>query len=467
MKTHLEELEDNRVRLTVEVPADDVDHAFDHALSDLSMSVRLPGFRKGKAPKALVMQRVGRDAVIEEALEHHLSGWYRRAVAVAGIDPVDRPTIDWNDQPVEGAAFSFQAEVAVKPRPEVKGYKGLTGVRAPVDVPREAIDGELERLRMSVAELNPVTRPAQDGDFVVIDFAGSLDGELFEGGSEEDYGIELGGGRLIADLEKGLLGMSPGDEKDVRVTFPPDYPAEHLAGRAANFHVVMKDVKERALPPLDDELAKSVSEFDTLAELEADISKRFEALVQQESDALFRSTVLDDLRKQLTTDLPEALVRSRMAQMTREMINSLASRGIEMGDYLRLTGQTADQVVEALRPQAEDAVAKDLALEAVADAEGIDVTDEMIESFIREQATQGGDDPDELVSRLMGDPATLTALRTDLRLQKALDIAVDNAKEITPDQAEAREKLWTPEKESEGATAKPSTIWTPGSGEPG
>jgi trigger factor len=467
MKTHLEELEDNRVRLTVEVPAHDVDHAFDHALSDLSQAVRLPGFRKGKAPKALVMQRIGRDAVIDEALEHHLSGWYRRAVAVAGIDPVDRPTIDWDSQPSEGSAFSFQAEVAVKPRPEVKAYKGLSGVRAPVDVPREAIDGELERLRTTVAELNPVSRPAANGDFVVIDFAGSIDGEEFDGGKETDYSFELGAGRLLDDLEKGLLGMSTGEERDVPVSFPADYPAEHLAGQAASFHIVMKDVKERVLPDLDDELARSVSEFDTLAELEGDISKRFEEVVQHESDRLFRSTVLDDLAKQLTTELPEPLVRSRMSEMTRDMINSLASRGIEMGDYLRLTGQTADQIVEALRPQAEDSVAKDLALEAVADAEGIDITDEMVESFIREQATQGGDDPDETVARLMADPATLTALRIDLRLQKALDIAADNAKEISPEQAEAREKLWTPEKESEAAAAKPSTIWTPGSAEPG
>jgi trigger factor len=467
MKTQLEELEANRVRLTVEVPAHDVDHAFEHALSDLSQSVRLPGFRKGKAPKGLVMQRIGRDAVIEEALEHHLSGWYRRAVAVSGIDPVDRPTIDWQDEPVEGEVFSFQAEVEVKPKPEVREYKGMSGVRPPVEVPREAVDQELERLQMTVAELNPVERGAQDGDFLVIDFAGSIDGEPFEGGSGTDYGIELGSGRLISDLEQGLAGMKTGDEKDVPVTFPADYPAEHLAGQAASFHVVMKDVKERILPDLDDEFAKSVSEFDTLKELEDDITGRFREALQEESDRVFRSSVLDDLAKQLSTPLPEALVRGRMADMTRSMIESLASRGMEMSDYLRLTGQTAEQVVEALRPQAEDAVGKDLVLEAVADAENIEITDEMVETFIREQATQGGEDPDELVTRLMGDPATLTALRIDLRLQKALDIVVDNAKEISPEQAEAREKLWTPEKESEGAAAKPTTIWTPGSAEPG
>ena len=463
MKTQLEELDANRVRLTVEVPAHDVDHAFEHALHDLSQSVRLPGFRKGKAPKGLVMQRVGRDAVIEEALEHHLSGWYRRAVAVSGIDPVDRPTIDWEDQPAEGAAFSFKAEVEVKPKPEVTSYKGMSGVRPPVEVPREAVDEELERLRLTVAELNPVERPAEAGDFVVIDFTGTLDGTPFEGGNGTDYGIELGAGRLIGDLEQGLVGMKPGEERDVPVSFPADYPAEHLAGKAASFHVVMKDVKERLLPDLDDEFAKSVSEFDTLAELDADITERFRQALQEESERVFRSSVLDDLAKQLSTELPEPLVRSRMTDMTRSMIESLAQRGMEMSDYLRLTGQTAEQIVESLRPQAEDAVRKDLVLEAVADAEDLEITDEMIESFIREQATQGGENPDELVERLMGDAATLTALRIDLRLQKALDIVVENAKEISPEQAEAREKLWTPEKESEAAAAKPTTIWTPGS----
>jgi trigger factor len=467
MKTQLEELDSNRVRLTVEVPAHDVDHAFEHALDDLSRSVRLPGFRKGKAPKGLVMQRIGRDAVIEEALEHHLSGWYRRAVAVSGIDPVDRPTIDWADQPVEGEAFNFQAEVEVKPKPTVGDYKDLTGVRAPVEVPREAIDAELERLRLTVAELNPVERGAETGDFVVIDFVGSMDGTPFEGGSGSDYGIELGEGRLIADLESGLTGMTAGEQRDISVTFPQEYPAEHLAGQAATFDVTMKDVKERLLPDLDDEFAKSVSEFDTLAELEADISNRFAEALQEESDRIFRSTVLDDLSHKLTSDVPEPLVRSRMSDMTRNLMETLAARGMEMADYMRLSGITSEQIVAEMRPQAEDSVRKDLALEAVADAENIEITDEMIEGFIREQATQGGEDPDAMVERLMDDAATLTALRIDLRMQKALDIAVDNAKEISPEQAEAREKLWTPEQESEGAAAKPPKIWTPGSPEPG
>ncbi len=463
MKTELQELADNRVRLMVEVPAEDVDHAFDHALHDLADSVRIPGFRKGKAPKPLVMQRLGREAVVEEALRDHLSSWYSRAVAVAGIDPIERPTIDWQDEPVQGAAFSFSAEVGVKPKPEVGAFKRLEGVRPPVEVPREAIDRELERLRLTVAELVPVDRAAQTGDFVVIDFEGAIDGTPFEGGAGTDYGVELGEGRLIPELERGIEGMKAGEQREVEVTFPADYPAEHLAGRAATFRVTVKEVKDRVLPALDDEFAMSVSEFDTLAELEADIHERFRAAIQEESDRVFRSTVLDELGKQLTSEVPEVLVRERMGEMTRNLVRSLSSRGVEMDAYLKLTGQTPDDLVTAIRPQAEDAVRKDLALEAVADAEGIEVTDQMIEEFIREQAAESEEDVDAALQRLMGDPAVLTALRIDLRLQKALDVAVDNAKEISPEQADAREKLWTPEKESAAAPAKPSEIWTPGS----
>jgi trigger factor len=466
MKTQLQELPENRVRLVVEVPVEDVDHAFEHALSDLAAAVRIPGFRKGKAPKALIRQRVGSEALQEEALEGHLSGWYQRAVAVAGIDPVERPAIDWDDAPAEGSTFSFSAEVAVKPKPEVTSYKGLEGIRPPVEVPEEAVTRELERLQLSVAELSTVERAAEEGDFVVIDFAGSVAGKEFEGGKGTDYGVELGGGRLLPDLERGVVGMKARDERDVTVAFPLDYPAEHLAGKQAVFHVTVKDVKERSLPELDDEFAMSVSEFDTIAELRADIEDRFRGVIEEESRRAFRSSVLDRLAGRLSTPIPEPMVRNRMSEMTRNLIDQLASRGLTTEQYLRLTGQSSEDLVAGMRPQAEDAVAKDLVLEAVADAEGIEISDEQVESWIREQAAEAEEDAEGAVERLMGDPATLTALRADLRLQKALDVVVDNAKEITPEQADARARLWTPEQESSAASAKPSTIWTPGSAEP-
>jgi trigger factor len=462
MKTQVSELADNRVRLDVEVPAGDVDHAFDHALSDLSRTIRVPGFRKGKAPKPLVMRQVGRDTVVEEALRDHLTAWYSRAVAAAGIDPIDRPTIDWSDEPSEGAPFAFTAEVEVKPPPEVRAYKGLEGTRPPADVPEEAVDGELERLRLTVAELTGVERGAEPGDFLVIDFLGSADGTPFEGGSGTDYAVELGAGRLVEELERGLAGMKAGEERDIDFSMPADYAAENLAGKPVSFHVKLKDVKERVLPALDDEFAMSVSEFDTLEELRADIRERVRVVMEAEADQRFRASVLDALGAELQTPVPDALVQSRLSSMTRSLASTLESRGIPLPDYLRVTGMTSEELVADMRLQAEDLVRKDLALEAVVAAEGIDVTDEMIEAWVREQAAEAGEDVDASVEGLLGDPATQTALRQDLAAQKALDIVVENAAAITPEQAEAKEKLWTPEKETAQASAKSTEIWTPG-----
>jgi trigger factor len=463
MKTQVSELPDNRVRLDVEVPAGDVDHAFEHALSDLSQSVRVPGFRKGKAPRPLVMRQVGRDTVVEEALRDHLTGWYSRAVAVAGIDPIDRPTIDWSDGPAEGTPFAFTAEVEVKPPPEVGSYKGLDGVRPPAEVPDEPVDAEIERLRMTVAELTAVDRGAQPGDFVVIDFEGSIDGTPFEGGSGSSYAVELGGGRLVEDLERGLVGMTAGEERDVEFAMPGDYAADHLAGKRVTFHVRMNDVKERVLPELDDEFAMSVSEFDTLEELRADVRERVREAVEREGERRFRSSVLDSLAAELRTPAPEALVQSRLSSMTRSLTSTLESRGISVPDYLRVTGQTGEELVAEMREQAEDLVRKDLALEAVVRAEGIEVSDEMISEWVREQAAEADENVDEALERLMGDPASLTALRQDLAAQKALDVVVANAKPITAEEAEAKQKLWTPEKETAQSGAKSSPIWTPGS----
>jgi trigger factor len=463
MKTQVSELADNRVRLDVEVPAGDVDHAFDHALSDLSRSIRVPGFRKGRAPKPLVARQVGRETVVEEALRDHLTAWYSRAVAAAGIDPIDRPTIDWADEPAEGAPFAFTAEVEVKPPPEVKSYKGLEGTRPSRDVPEEAVDGEIERLRLTVAELTGVERGAEPGDFLVIDFAGSTEGKPFEGGSGTDYAVELGAGRLVEELERGLAGMKAGEERDIEFSMPEDYPAEHLAGKPVSFHVKLKDVKERVLPALDDEFATSVSEFDTLGELRADIHERVRAVIDAEADQRFRASVLDALGAELKTPVPDALVQSRLQSMTRSLASNLEARGIALADYLQVTGMTGEQMVADMRLQAEDLVRKDLALEAVVAAEEIEVSDEMIGAWVREQAAEAGEDVDASVEGLLGDPASLTALRQDLSAQKALDIVVENAKAITPEQADAKQKLWTPEKETAQASAKSTPIWTPGS----
>ncbi len=302
MKTQVSELPDNRVRLEIEVPAHDVDHAFEHALHDLAGSVRVPGFRKGKAPAAMIARQIGREALVEEALRDHLTGWYSRAVAEVGVDPIDRPTIDWEEPPVEGEPFSFTAEVQLKTPPEVKTYKGLDGVREPVEVPEEAVTEEIDRLREGVAELNPVERAAASGDFVTIDYEGLVDGKPFDDSTGTDYGVQLGEGRLVEELENGIIGMSAGDEKTIEL----DVPDEAGTGQTATFKVQLKDVKERVLPELDDELAMSVSEFDTFDELRESVVTRIREALTRRSDQLFRASVLDSLGAELSTPAPDA-----------------------------------------------------------------------------------------------------------------------------------------------------------------
>src|SRR6185312_11204597 len=300
---------------------------------------------------------------------------------------------------------------------------------------------EIERLRTTVAELTAVERGAQDGDFLVIDFEGTMDGTPFEGGSGSQYAVELGAGRLVAELEQGLAGMKAGEERDIPLTMPEDYAAEHLAGKDVSFHVKMSDVKERVLPDLDE---------------------RVRNVIEAESERRFRSSVLDSLGQELKTPVPDALVTSRLSSMTRSFSQTLQARGVSLEDYLRVTGMTPEQLVEDMRAQALDLVRKDLALEAVVAAENIEVTDEMVEEWVREQAAEADEDVEAAVERLTGDPAALTALRLDLAAQKALDIVTENAKPITAEQADAKQKLWTPEKETAQESAKSSAIWTPG-----
>lgn len=466
MKTQVKELTDNRVRLDVEVPAADVDHAFDHAIGDISRSVRVPGFRKGRAPRHMVERAIGRETLVEEALRDHLTGWYSHAVAVAGIDPIQRPTIDWSDAPIEGTPFRFTAEVEVKPAPRVRSYIGLEAVRPSDEVPEAAVDAELDRLRRSVSSLVGVSRAAQPGDFVVIDYRGTIDGETFQGSAGTDYGVELGSGDLAEDYERSLVGMAAGERREVEMPVPEEYPDATAAGRSAKFTFTMKDVKERELPPLDDDLATQVSEFDTLAELRADVVERFSQVLRERADRGFRTAVLGALADQLESEVPEALVENRLRSMVRNLNDELTARGVTVDDYLRVTGATAQGLVDELRPQALDGVRRDLALEAVVLAAGVEVTDEEVRHWVHDQAAESSDDPQAAAAELLDDPATMTALRGDLAMQRALDMVVEQARPITGEQAEARDKLWTPGKESASPAGKPSPIWTPGSGEP-
>ena len=448
VKTTVEELPQNRVRLAVEVPEHDVHHALEHAATDLAASTRIPGFRSGKAPVAVVAARVGRDALWDEAVRGHLDSWFWSAAADAGIQAVGAPEVELGEIPGEGEPFSFTATVDVLSKPEVGDWSGLEVPRADADVPAEAVDAELEELRASLAELVPAgDRPAREGDTVVVD----LDGEQV--GTQRDYVTEVGSGRLVEELDAALPGMAAGETKSVSLAMGD--------GATTDVALTVKEIKEPVLAELDDEFAKSASEFDTLADLRADLEDRIREAIADEAEAAFRESAVDAVVDATTFDVPGSLVDRRASELFTGLARSLADRGISLEVYLATTGQSQEDVAMRLRAQADRAIRRELVLDAVADKLGIEVTDEEVETFVRDQSEAVGDDPDTTLATLR-ERGALEALRADLRLRKALDEIAAGVKPIPVELAQAREQLWTPEKEK---STSGMNIWTPGSEE--
>jgi trigger factor len=445
VKTKVEELPESRVRLEVEVPEEDVRHALEHAASDLAGSMRIPGFRKGKVPTRVVAARVGREALWQEAVRSHLDGWFWNAASTSGIRPVASPEVDVADEPpADGGPFTFTATVAVAPTPEIPDLATVEVGAPEAEVPAEAVQAELDRVRETVAELTTADRPVQAGDTVVIDIVGD------EAGVQRDYVVELGSGRLLDEIEAALPGTSAGGTKAVEFD---------LEEGKATVDVTVKDVKEKVLPPLDDELARAASEFDTLDELRADVERELTQQLEDELEVAFRENALDAVVEATSIDSVGPLVERRTADLAAGFVRSLESRGIPLEAFLSMTGQTQEQVIERLRGEAEQSIKRELVLEAMAEQASTDVSDEDVEGVIREQAEVTGGDPDGMVATLR-ESGGFEQLRGDLRLRRALDALVAGVTKIPVDLARAREKLWTPEKEKAGAKMN---IWTPGS----
>jgi trigger factor len=448
MKTQIEELPESKVRLAVEVPEADVQHAYEHAASDLAGSIRVPGFRKGHVPPKVVMARVGRAAVWEEAVRSHIDTWFWNAATDSGIRPISTPEVEYDGLPGDNDTFHFTATVAVLPEPELGDWTTLEVPGAEPEVPEELVAEELEALRTSVAELVPVTdRPVIEGDTVVLDLLGD------ETGTQRDYVAEVGDGRLIEPIEAALPGMKPGETKTVQLQVDEE--------RTTDVELAVKEVKEKALPELDDDLARAASEFETLAELRGDLEARLREQLEEELDARFRENAVDALVDVSDVGPIEPLVERRSAELLTGLVRSLERRGISFQTYLAMTGQPQDAVVARLREQAAQAVKRELVLDAVAKRLGTEVSDEEVDELIGAQAAEVGEDP-ERIGTVMRETGGFEQLRADLRLKKALDEVVSQVRRIPVELAQAREKLWTPEKEKAGAGMK---IWTPGSEE--
>jgi trigger factor len=461
METTVKELPDSRVRVDVDVDPKDVEGSINRTAAQLGQDMKLPGFRKGKVPAEMVVQRLGRQAVLTQALESSLGGWYERAMVESGVNPVGDPKLDLSDLPEEGKPLRFSIEVAVRPKAELGEYKGLEVGRDEPEVPQEAVETELNRLREGFARLNPVEREAKQGDVALIDYEGKIGGEPFEGGAASDYLLELGEGRVLPELEQALEGAKPGDERKAEVPFPDDYPAEEVAGKTAEFDVKVKEVREKELPELDDDFAAEASEYDTLAELRDDISEKIKEILDRQIAERFREAALDAAVAKAKVELPAPVVEARAAEMWRRVERQLQRQGMDPENYLQMQGKTREEMIEQARPDAEQALKREAVLEAVAAAEDIEITEEdMLEAL---QIPPGHEDhghpePQDAL-REIRESGREELLKDDLRMRRALELIAEGAKPIPMEQAQAREEIWTPEKERE----EKGGLWTPGS----
>jgi trigger factor len=467
MHTTVTELPESRVRVQVDVDPREVERRVKQTAGRLGREMRVPGFRQGKVPPEIVLQRLGRETVLSETLEAALGEWYERALVESGINPVGDPRVDLRELPGEGEPLRFSIEVGVRPHARLGDYRGLEVGRPEAEVPPEAVQAELERLRGAFATLRPVDREARQGDVLLIDYRGEIDGAPFEGGEARDYLLELGAGQVLEDFERPLGGSSAGRELQVEVRFPPDYRPEHLAGKTASFAITVKEVREKELPELDDQFAAEASEFDTLAELREHLEGRIREVLERRAEERFREAALDAAVEQASVELPDAIVDARAAEMWHRLERSLSERGVSSETYLRMQGKTREQILAEAKPDAEQALRREAVLEAVAEAEGIEVGDEELVAALSVDGDHGPEHDhdhqhpsgEQLLERLRSTGRD-SLLRDELRMRRALDLIAAEARPIPIERAEARERLWTPEKEREGEQ-KPG-LWTPG-----
>ncbi len=469
LKTTVTELGESRVRVRVEVPPGEIEDRVEQRARQLGRQLKLPGFRKGKVPAPLVLQRVGREAVLDEAVRDSLAGWYSDAIAEAGIVPVGDPTVDLGDLPPQGEALEFAIEIGVLPQAELGEYRGLEVARREPVAADELIGQEVDAMRERLARLDTVERAAGEGDFVVVDYIGSLPPEdassvqapvAFEGGEGRDQLVELGGGNLIPGFEEGLLGSSAGETRTVELTFPADYGAEHLAGRDASFEITVKEVKDKRLPELDEDFAIDAG-FDSVDELREDIRGRLLQAEEQKIADEFREAALDAAVAQAQVPVTPALIEARAKEMWERMLHSLSHRGISREVYLQIAGREEAEILADMQPDAEQALRREAVVTAIVAAEGIVPSEEDLLVAMTPVAEREGVEPEKLLADLQS-AGRLEEVREDLAARQAVELVAEHAKPISVEQAQAREQLWTPEQGAQDdPAAAPAGLWTP------
>lgn len=427
MSLQVEKLEKNMAKLTIEVGADELDKAIESAYQKQKGKISIPGFRKGKVPRQVVEKMYGKEVFYEDAANILIPDAYEKALDECEEDIVSSPKIDVT-QIEAGKPFIFTAEVALKPEVKLGKYKGVKVEKADVVVTDEEVDEVIEKERENNARNIAVEdRAVKDGDMTVIDFEGFVDGEAFDGGKGENYPLTIGSGAFIPGFEEQLVGSEIGKEVEVNVTFPEDYHAENLKGKAAVFKCTVKEIKEKELPELDDEFASEVSEFETLTEYKEDVKKNLEEKKIKEAKENKEREAVEAVVDLSEMDIPEAMVATQQRQMVDEFAQRITMQGLSMEQYFQFTGTSYQQMLENVKPQAEKRIQSRLVLEAIAEAENIEVTDEDFEKEIETMAEVYQMDASK-VKEMLGEKE-MKNIRQDLAVKKAAEFVVENAKE--------------------------------------
>ncbi|MFD1781095.1 trigger factor [Fredinandcohnia salidurans] len=427
MSAKFEKLEGNQGVLTVEVDAETFNQGLDEAFKKVVKQVNVPGFRKGKMPRGMFEKRFGVESLYQDALDILLPDAYENAIKETGIEPVDRPEVDV-EQIEKGKNLIFTAKVTVKPEVKLGDYKGLEVEKLEDTVTDEEVDAEIKQLQERNAELVVKEEgTVENGDTVVIDFEGFVDGEAFEGGKAENYSLEIGSGSFIPGFEEQLVGIATGEEKDVEVNFPEEYHAENLAGKPATFKVKVHEIKAKELPELDDEFAKDVDdEVETLDELKAKTRTRLEETKKRDAENSLKDTLIEKASENAEIDIPEAMVNTELDRMLREFEQRLQMQGMNLDLYFQFSGQDENALREQMKEDAGKRVRVNLTLEAIAKAENIEVSEEEISAELENMATMYGVSADEIKSMLGG----LDGITEDLKIRKAIDFLVENSKSV-------------------------------------
>ncbi|KNZ69585.1 trigger factor [Thermincola ferriacetica] len=426
MKVNMEKIEKNLVNLEIEVEQEKFAQAMEKAFKKVASKVSIPGFRKGKAPRVLVERKVGKEYLYDEALEYIVPEAYFDAVKETKIEPIDKPNIEVV-QIGDEKPLIFKAKVEVKPEVKLGEYKGLEVKKPEVSITDEDIEQELEKLRQRHAQIiNVEDGEAQLHDTVVIDFEGFVDGVAFQGGSGKDYSLELGSGTFIPGFEDQLVGAKVGETREIKVTFPENYHAADLAGKDAVFKVEVKAIKRKQLAAIDDELAKDVSEFETLEELKKDISNKLKEAAEQKAEHEMKDLLVAKAVENAEVEIPNIMVEQRIDSMIQSLAQRLSLQGLSLEEYLKFTNSNMEALREQHRPDAENRVKATLVLEAIAKKENIEPTEEDLEEEIKTMAAQYNAEPG-LMRTFIENQGNMEALKQSIAINKTVQFLVDHA----------------------------------------